>query len=101
VAAAAAPPGRYGFAGVVIDAAADGTVRNPDGALAGSALRLDRAVQNLVAWGIAELAQAVALASANPAALLGLQPQGRVRWDAAGRVLSCELDDIVVGRELA
>ena len=47
VAAAAAPPGRYGFAGMAIDAAADGTVRNPAGALAGSALRLDQAVRNL------------------------------------------------------
>ena len=101
VAAAAAPPGRYGFAGMAIDAAADGTVRNPAGALAGSALTLDRAVRNLLDWGIADLPQAVVLASENPAALLGGLPRGRVRWDADGRVRECALDDIVVGREMA
>ena len=89
VAAAAAPPGRYGFAGMEIDAAADGTVRNPAGALAGSALRLDQAVRNLVAWGIADLPQAAALASTNPAALLGRPARGTVTWSPTGDVLSC------------
>ena len=101
VSAAAAAPGRYAFAGMVIDAGADATVRNADGALAGSALQLDRAVQNLVAWGIADLLQAVALASESPSALLGLPARGRVGWDEQGHVLQCVLDDIVVGRELA
>lgn len=93
VAAAAAPPGRYGFAGMTVDAALDGTVRNPDGALAGSALRLDQAVVNLVGWGVCELAQAVALASENPARLLGRPPVGTVRWSSAGTVTACRLDD--------
>jgi len=100
VSAAAAPPGRYGFAGMAIDAAADGTVRNPDGTLAGSALRLDQAVRNLADWGIATLAQAVALASDNPAALLGRTPAGRVTWSHAATVLSCRLSELTVAAPL-
>ena len=70
-AAAAAPPGLYGFAGMRIEHAPDGSVRVPgEAVLAGSALRLDQAVRNLVQWGIATPERAVALASDNPAALL-------------------------------
>ena len=48
------PPGRYSFAGMPIDAAPDGTVRTPaTQTLAGSALTLDQAVRNIVAWSIA------------------------------------------------
>jgi N-acetylglucosamine-6-phosphate deacetylase len=75
-AAAATEPGLYAFAGMVIEHAADGSVRVPGGAtLAGSALRLDRAVRNCVAWGLASAEQAIAMASSQPAALLG------IRWD--------------------
>ena len=71
VAAAGAPPGRYGFAGMEIEGGADGSARLPGtGALAGSALTLDRAVRNVVQWGIADLPGAVAMASAAPMALL-------------------------------
>ena len=90
-AAAAAPAGLYGFAGMCIERAADGSVRVPGGAtLAGSALALDQAVRNLVAWGLTTPAQAIALASANPAALLapalaahGIRPNpGALDWDS-------------------
>jgi len=100
VAAAGAPPGRYGFAGMEIDGGADGSVRLPGPrTLAGSALTLDRAVRNLVDWGIADLAEAVAMASDAPAALLGpalaahgiALPPGTVRWLGAA-VCSVELD---------
>lgn len=70
-AAAAAAPGLYGFAGMVIEHAADGSVREPGGTrLAGSALRLDQAVRNVVAWGLLTPAEAAALASGNPRRLL-------------------------------
>jgi len=70
-AAASAAPGLYRFAGMVIERAADGSVRTPgQGVLAGSALCLDQAVRNLVAWGIADAAAAVRLATNNPATLL-------------------------------
>jgi N-acetylglucosamine-6-phosphate deacetylase len=70
-AGASASPGLYGFAGMAIERAADGSVRVPgQGVLAGSALCLDEAVRNLVAWDIADAAAAVGLAANNPAALL-------------------------------
>jgi N-acetylglucosamine-6-phosphate deacetylase len=70
-AAAAAPPGRYGFAGMTIEHAPDGSVRVPGTtALAGSALTLDQAVRNLLAWDLADPATALAMASAHPNALL-------------------------------
>jgi N-acetylglucosamine-6-phosphate deacetylase len=69
--AADAPTGLYPFAGMTIERSADGTVRVPGAAtLAGSSLCLDQAVRNLVAWGLATPAEALALASANPSALL-------------------------------
>jgi N-acetylglucosamine-6-phosphate deacetylase len=70
-AAAAAPPGRYGFAGMAIERDAAGTVTVAGGTtLAGSALRLAQAVENLVAWGLASRAEATRMAADNPAALL-------------------------------
>jgi N-acetylglucosamine-6-phosphate deacetylase len=90
-AAAAAPAGVYRFAGMPIEHSENGTVHVPGEAmLAGSALRLDQAVRNLADWGFASPAEAIRLASANPAALLapalaahGLRlPQGRVQWSA-------------------
>ncbi len=95
VAAASAPPGRYRFAGMSIVGAEDGSVRNEAGALAGSSLRLDQAVGNLVRWGLCDLAQAVALASDNPARLLGAAPLGTVDWTSAGTVQSCRLGDVL------
>ena len=88
-AAAAAPPGLYAFAGMVIEHAADGSVRVPGGkALAGSALCLDQAIRNLVAWGIATPSEATAMASGIPARLMapamqhhGIRmPPNRVIW---------------------
>ena len=56
---------------MAIEHAVDGSVREPGSdVLAGSALCLDQAVRNLVAWGFATPAEAIGLASANPAALL-------------------------------
>ncbi len=100
-AAAGAPPGPYRFAGMVIERAADGSVRVPrQGVLAGSALCLDQAVRNLVAWGIADAAAAVRLAADNPAALLspglaahGLyRPETMVVWSDGLRPIQVYLD---------
>jgi N-acetylglucosamine-6-phosphate deacetylase len=91
-AAAAASPGLYRFAGMDIEHAADGTVRQPGSAvLAGSALGLDQAVRNLAAWGLATPAEAIRMAAANPAALIGPAlaargiglAEGRVTWSPA------------------
>lgn len=70
-AAAAAPPGSYPFAGMLVERGADGTVRRPGGGgLAGSSLCLDAAARNLVAWTIATPEDAIAMAAAIPAGLL-------------------------------
>lgn len=86
VSAAAAAPGRYGFAGMAIEHAEDGSVRLPGTrTLAGSALTLDRAMRNLVAWGIATRDAALAAAGATPRALLApvLARRGLALADAA------------------
>ena len=51
----------------------DGSIRLPDGTLAGSALTMDQAVRNIVDWGIADLPAAVRMASTTPARVLGKQ----------------------------
>lgn len=70
-AAAATPPGPYRFAGMTIEHTEDGSVRVPGSSnLAGSALCLDRAVRNIVAWNLADAPTALAMASTHPNALL-------------------------------
>jgi N-acetylglucosamine-6-phosphate deacetylase len=70
-AAAGAPPGLYRFAGMTIHHTEDGSVRIPGTTtLAGSALCLDQAVRNLVAWNLADPKTALAMASTQPNALL-------------------------------
>ncbi len=88
VVAAAAPIGRYHFAGMAVDRMPDGSVRQEAGLLAGSALCLDEAVRNVVSWGIATPAQAFAMASDH--ALAAIRPalaahglvlaEGEVEW---------------------
>lgn len=69
--AAAAPEGRYQFAGMSIERMADGSVRLPGTTtLAGSGLTLDQAVRNVVAWGVADTGAALAMASTQANALL-------------------------------
>jgi N-acetylglucosamine-6-phosphate deacetylase len=88
-AAAAAPPGQYRLAGMTIERTTDGSVRLPNTTtLAGSALTLDQAVRNLVAWNLADPDTALALASTRPNALLApalahhgiALPSTRVVW---------------------
>lgn len=88
VVAAAAPVGRYHFAGMAVDRMPDGSVRQEAGLLAGSALCLDEAVRNVVAWGIATPEQAFAMAGSH--ALAAIRPaleahgialaEGEVEW---------------------
>jgi N-acetylglucosamine-6-phosphate deacetylase len=93
-AAAAAPPGRYRFAGMDIEHAADGSVRVPGTAtLAGSALCLDQAVRNIITRGFADAATALAMASVHPAGVLapalahhGIHlPESAVAWTGSLR----------------
>jgi N-acetylglucosamine-6-phosphate deacetylase len=82
-ACAGMPPGHYMLGGEPIDLPGGGEppVR-ADGTLAGSALRMDVAVANMVAAGIA-LAEAVAAASRVPADLIGRPDLGRIARGAA------------------
>lgn len=87
-ACAGMPPGRYQLGGeLIVLPPGDGEppVR-ADGTMAGSALRMDVAVGNLVAAGI-ELAEAVAAASRVPADLIGRPDLGRIAAGAAADLI--------------
>lgn len=103
VSAAASKPGGYPFAGMSVELRADGSVRQPGASnLAGSALCLDQAVRNLVAWGLASPREALAMASDNP--LAALQPalsargitidRGEIDWSHELVVTDVRLDTI-------
>ncbi len=104
-AAAAAPVGLYEFAGMSIERAADGTVRTPGSqVLAGSALCLDQAVRNIVKWGLAPEASAIAMASDCPAAVLqpaldrhGVQrPDSWVEWTDDLRPIAISIGGMMI-----
>jgi N-acetylglucosamine-6-phosphate deacetylase len=83
-ACAGMPPGRYVLGGEPIElppGEGEPPVR-ADGTLAGSALRMDAAVANMVAAGIG-LAEAVAAATRVPADLIGRPDLGRIAPGAA------------------
>jgi len=81
VAAAGAPAGSYVLGGAPI--ISDGqSARLADGTLAGSTLTMDRAVRGMVALGGARPEEALTMATAVPAALLGFADRGRL---AVGR----------------
>lgn len=74
-AAAGMPPGTYTLGDQTVHLGPDGAPRLADGTLAGSALRMDDAVGNLVRWGI-PLRDAARSAATTPARLLGLVDRG-------------------------
>jgi N-acetylglucosamine-6-phosphate deacetylase len=87
-AAAGMAPGRYRLGGKLVEVRpGDGQApRLADGTLAGSVLRMDRAVANAVAAGVG-LAEAVAAATRVPADVLGRPDLGRLSpWAAADLV---------------
>jgi N-acetylglucosamine-6-phosphate deacetylase len=82
-ACAGMPPGHYLLGGEPVELPAGGGAPvRPGGGLAGSALRLDRAVGNAVGLGLG-LAEAVAAASRIPADLIGRPGLGRLAAGAA------------------
>lgn len=95
------PPARYLFGAAEVESAelggpARGTRHSPyPGCLAGSGLTLDRAVRNAFRWLGSDLPLAVRMASANPAAVLGLESaKGRLApgFDADLVLLSNDLE---------
>jgi N-acetylglucosamine-6-phosphate deacetylase len=83
-AAAGMPPGRYRIGGepVEVRPGDDPAPRRADGTLAGSVLRMDRAVANTVAAGV-RLPEAIAAATRIPANLIGRLDLGRLVPGAA------------------
>ncbi len=75
------PYGRMQLAGFEIIHDETG-VRTVEGVLAGSALALDQAVRNLIAFAGCDLADALATVTSTPADLLGLTDRGRLRVGA-------------------
>jgi N-acetylglucosamine-6-phosphate deacetylase len=102
-AAAAAAPGVYRLGGMAIERLADGSVRLAGGErLAGSALTLDAAVRNLVAWDIAPAEVALRCARDNPLAVLaaplaragGSLPPSTVQWSRQLTPVTVKMDGI-------
>ncbi len=72
IAAAKSSPGKYFLAGMAVDLNEKGAVHvSGSPLLAGSSLRMDQAVANIVKWGIADFRSALRMACANPMTLLG------------------------------
>lgn len=102
VVAAGAVPGRYSFAGMPVELRADGSVYQVNGSsLAGSALKLDDAVRNVVAWDIVTPAEAVAMASTHALACIAdalagagiTLPENAIEWSPDLRVRSVRVGD--------
>jgi N-acetylglucosamine-6-phosphate deacetylase len=79
--AAGLKPGTYGLGGqdVTVDAT---SARLADGTLAGSIVTMDQAVRNVVAWSIASLPEALNMATAVPARVIGEADRGVIRAGA-------------------
>jgi N-acetylglucosamine-6-phosphate deacetylase len=86
VAALGRPGGTVHLGDVVVEAGAAG-VRTADGTLAGSALSMDQAVRNLMAFTGCSLAEAVRCASTTPAAVLGDASRGALEPGRRGDVV--------------
>jgi N-acetylglucosamine-6-phosphate deacetylase len=91
-AAAGMPPGRYDLGGEPIDLPVDGPPLRAGGTIAGSALRLDAAVGNVVGLGV-DLAVAVDAATRVPADLIGRSDLGRIAPGAAADLVWLDAAD--------
>jgi N-acetylglucosamine-6-phosphate deacetylase len=79
--AAGLAPGTYGLGGqeVTVDAT---SARLADGTLAGAIVTMDEAVRNVVAWSHASLPEALHMATAVPARMIGERDRGMIRAGA-------------------
>lgn len=80
----------------------DGIVpRLANGTIAGSALTMDRAVANVVAWGATDLVGAVRSAATTPADLLGRPDLGRIAPGARADLVALDADGACVATWIA
>ena len=102
ITATAAGEGDYPFGSFDVSVR-DGTVRGPDGVLAGSVLTMIDAVRNLHALGV-PLADAVGAATHVPARVLGLTEAGRLAPGLAADVVvlddRLEIERVLVGGDV-
>jgi N-acetylglucosamine-6-phosphate deacetylase len=97
IAAAGASDGAYSFGSLDVQVS-EGTVRGPDGVLAGSALTMIEAVRNLHAIGV-PLAEAVDAATAVPARVLGRSEIGHLDVGLPADVVILD-DNVEIARVL-
>jgi N-acetylglucosamine-6-phosphate deacetylase len=76
VAPAGCEPGLHPLGSQLVRLSDDGSVRLPDGRLAGSSLRMDRAVENVMRFAGIGVGQACRMASANAAKAIGYEERG-------------------------
>jgi N-acetylglucosamine-6-phosphate deacetylase len=89
-AAAGQPPGEYKLGALTVHVDDTGRVAVPGQPnLAGSALSLDRAVGNVARFAGIGVEEALAMASTQPAAVIGMKPAGTidVEWDPERSIL--------------
>jgi N-acetylglucosamine-6-phosphate deacetylase len=105
MAAMAMPPGQYNIGGQSVNV--DGSRATLHGGrLAGSILRMDQAVRNMVEFGVCSLPEAVRMASQTPAEVLGLGDKlGRLQPGFPADMLlldqALEVQAVLVGGRLA
>ena len=85
-------PGRYKLSDREVSVN-ETSARLADGTLAGSILKMDQAVRNMIAFADCTLAEALAMASTTPARVLSLDRQGRI---APG----CDADLVILDESL-
>jgi N-acetylglucosamine-6-phosphate deacetylase len=88
------PPGDYALGDLLVTVT-DVDARNQEGGLAGSNLRMDQAVRNLVAFTGCSMEGAATAASLSPRRVLRLPPAGRGPGERADVVLLTEELDVV------
>ncbi|MDA2924215.1 N-acetylglucosamine-6-phosphate deacetylase [Acidobacteria bacterium AH-259-L09] len=93
ISAADMPDGRHRVGNVEVTVK-EGVCRNQEGVLAGSSLTMDRGLKNLYDWlNEDDLKRIVAMATIQPAALLGLENKGRIEKD-------CDADLVLLDEDL-
>ncbi|MGH2455607.1 MAG: amidohydrolase family protein, partial [Candidatus Limnocylindria bacterium] len=95
IAALGAAPGRHRLGEMEVELSADGSVRLPDGRLAGAATSLDAGLRRLWEATGCTRAEAVASVTAVPAGLLGLPDRGHLAPGARGDAVLLD-DDLRV-----